>query len=98
MERKANSTGLPTHYPGEVELKEIHANEEDLNEDGFVSGNEQSNKFISFSVKLTDPNLGFTIQEDVLGLDEGLYVGTVDRNAPTSIDSKKIGLRCLQFT
>ena len=84
MERKVNSMGLPTHYPGEVELKEIHANEEGLNEDDFVSGNEQSKKFISFSVKVTDRNLGFTIQEDVLGLDEGLYVGTVDRNGPLS--------------
>ena len=84
MERKPNSIGISARYPGEIELKEIDVNEENLKGADFVSGNEQSNKFISFSVKLTDRNLGFTIQEDVLGLDEGLFVGAVDRNGPLS--------------
>ena len=62
MEKKVHSMGISTHYPGEIELKEIDVNEEDLKEDDFVSGNEPRNKFISFSVKVTDRNLGFTIQ------------------------------------
>ena len=75
---------MPTLYSGEVELKEIDENVERLEEAEFVSHDEQGNIFIAFSVAVTDRNLGFTIQEDVLGVDDGLFVGTVDRNGPQS--------------